>query len=133
MVKERNLEEKIYVDSCALTIWYVGQPIDPRMAEAAKGKGLVYDHRARQIADEDFAIFDHILAVDREVLHFLEELAQEKGGKDKIALATSFSKRFKDLDMHDPYYGGPEGFKKTVEMAEDVCQGLLEYLKVKNA
>lgn len=125
--EERNIP--LRVDSCALTTWYLGQPIDPRMAKAAEGLDLTFDQRARLITEKDFSAFDLILGVDREVVSMLKLLAKEFHYKGTIALATAYSKRFKDQDIHDPYYGQAEQFKKTVVMAEDCCEGILNSLK----
>ncbi len=116
------------IDSCALTAWFLGQPVDPRMVDAAAALDLRLDHRARLLTDEDFTSFDLLLAVDREVLSHLQILAEKKGYKGQIALATSYSKRFAGQDISDPYYGGPEGFKRTIEIAEDCCTGILDSL-----
>lgn len=128
MVKDRNLSNRIRVDSCALTTYYLDQPIDPRMAKAAEGRNLLFDHRSRLIAEDDFSTFDLILAVDHEVLQLLQELASGKNYRGNIALVTAYSKRFKDSEMPDPYYGGPDGFEKTVEVAEDACKGIIDSL-----
>lgn len=126
--EEKNLADRIRVDSCALTVWFLDQPVDPRMMAAAEGRGLNLDHRARLISDKDFSSFDLILAVDREVLGPLQEFAKEQNYQGEVALATAYSKRFKDQDIHDPYYGGPKQFEMTVEMAEDCCEGIIKVL-----
>jgi protein-tyrosine phosphatase len=34
-----------------------------------------------------------------------------------------------DLDVPDPYYGGPEGFELTFDIVLRSCQGLFEELE----
>lgn len=126
--EEKNLSDRISVDSCAISGWFLGDPVDPRMVAAAEGRGLILDHSARLLDDSDFSAFDLILAVDREVLRALQAHAREQKYKGKVALATAYSKRFKDQDIIDPYYGGPEQFKKTIEIAEDCCEGIINQM-----
>lgn len=128
MADQQAIADQLYIDSCALTPWYVGKPTDPRMVTAAVGKGLILDHRARMLSDEDFSLFNWMFAVDREVFSSLEESAKEHNYKGKIALATAYSKRFSGQSIVDPYYGGSEGFLRTIEIAADCCKGILDVL-----
>jgi protein-tyrosine phosphatase len=132
--KKRQIDDKLLIDSCALTSFHIDCPMDARMIAAAKekykGASLVFDHRARSISIEDFSKFNLIMAVDREVLTGLRSLNKEK--QNQLLLATTYSKRFKEQDIGDPYYNGPEEFFKTWEMAEDSCKGLLDHLIAEN-
>ena len=53
-------------------------------------------------------------------------IASSEKDKKKIVLATAFSKKFKNQDIPDPYYDGPEAFDLVIEMAFDACEGILE-------
>ena len=37
----------------------------------------------------------------------------------------SFSRKYPNLDVMDPYYGGPQGFEENLDMIEDAVQGLI--------
>jgi len=128
LAKQRGVEGQIKVDSCALTAWFLGEPVDPRMVVAAQGKSLSLDHRARLIDGSDFARFDLIMPVDHDILTHVQSLAREEGYRGEVCLATTYSRRFNGEEIQDPYYGGPEGFQTTIEMAEDSCLGLLDHL-----
>jgi protein-tyrosine phosphatase len=43
----------------------------------------------------------------------------------KIHRLLSFSRKYPNLDVVDPYYGGPQGFEENLDMIEDAVQGLL--------
>jgi protein-tyrosine phosphatase len=34
-----------------------------------------------------------------------------------------------DLDVPDPYYGGPDGFDNVLDMVQAACRGLLRELR----
>jgi protein-tyrosine phosphatase len=46
--------------------------------------------------------------------------------QDKIRRLLSFSRKFPNLDVMDPYYGGAEGFEENLDMIEDAVAGLLQ-------
>jgi len=37
----------------------------------------------------------------------------------------SYARRFKEQDVPDPYYGGPQDFERVIDMLEDAARGLL--------
>ena len=43
----------------------------------------------------------------------------------KIRRLLSFSRKWPNLDVMDPYYGGPQGFEENLDMIEDAVQGLI--------
>jgi protein-tyrosine phosphatase len=47
----------------------------------------------------------------------------------KLKLMMSYARRFKEEDVPDPYYGGPLGFERVLDMLEDAAEGLLESLR----
>jgi protein-tyrosine phosphatase len=123
----RSLAEKagldLRIESAGLGDWHVGQPPDERAQHHAKGRG--YDlsaQRARQVRLRDFDDFDLILAMDRGHLRALERMAPPKH-RAKIRLFAA------DGDVPDPYYGGPEGFERVLDLVEAQCASLLAELK----
>ena len=54
----------LYVDSCGIGWFHLGEHPDPRAFEAAKKRGILVDHRAQQFQEHFFDLFDHILTVD---------------------------------------------------------------------
>ena len=109
----------IHVESAGTGDWHVGQPPDERAQHYAKGRG--YDlsaQRARQVRRRDFEDFDLIVAMDRGHLAALErQCPREHRGKLRMLV--------EGRDVPDPYYGGPEGFERVLDMVEAGCRGLL--------
>ena len=120
LARAKSLELRI--ESAGLGDWHVGDPPDERAQHHAKNRG--YDlsaQRARQVRAEDFERFHMILAMDRGHLRALRELAPAHHHA-KIRLFVE------GRDVPDPYYGGPDGFEKVLDLVEAHCQRLLQEL-----
>jgi len=125
-VRQAGLESRIEIDSAGTHDYHVGSMPDARAQHAALGRG--YDLsglRGRQVGERDFARFDYILAMDRDNLLNLRRLCPEQH-QHKVRLYLAFSRRFPNLDVPDPYYGGSLGFEQVLDMVEDAALGLLE-------
>lgn len=128
LIKEKGISDYFFIDSMALTTHYIGRPVDPRMRIAGEKKNIAMEHTAQLFKPTDFQRFDLIFAVNDESLHLLKDLASGEEDKKKILLATTFSAKFKDQDIPDPYYGGPQMFDVVLDMAFDSCEGILNHL-----
>ncbi len=118
----------VTADSAGTHAYHVGEPPDPRAQKAAAKRG--YDLsalRARTIEGADFRRFDLILAMDQEHHAILSRIAGSSA-EHKLKLMMSYARRFKERDVPDPYYGGPQGFERVLDMLEDAAKGLLESL-----
>jgi protein-tyrosine phosphatase len=127
LLREEGLEDEIEIASAGTGGWHAGDPPDARATAAAARRGIVLEGAARQIRPEDFDEYDLVLAADRENLYDLRAIAPEHA-QDKIRLLRSFdpASRDGDLDVPDPYYGGPDGFERVLDLVEAACRGLLE-------
>ena len=132
LAKKKNVHSHFYVDSAALTTFYLGQNTDYRMRQAAQKKDVVISHVARLFEKRDFSKFDYILAVNHEVKDLLEGLAQTPEERQKILLSTAFAKNFLNQEIPDPYFHGSEAFDHVIEMAFDAARGLLEHLMLEH-
>ncbi len=128
LVQEKGLAEKVFVDSCAVTPSFLGAPADPRMVAAAHKRGVHIDHKAKIFEEAYFKVFDHILAVDHEVLKVLQTKAPSDAERAKIHLATEFSDAHKDKDLPDPYFDGEAGFETIMDMSQEIAQSIFSKL-----
>jgi protein-tyrosine phosphatase len=125
LAKRRGVADQFFIDSMALTTYYLGRPADPRMCKAAATKKIEIDHIAKLFKPTDFQRFDLIFAVTHDAADILKDLASSDEEKNKIVLATTYSQTFKNQDIPDPYYDGAEAFDLVVTMAFDACEGIL--------
>lgn len=64
-INKKNLQSKLFVDSCGTCSYHVGQSPHSGGVSCAKEHGIdISQHRARQIKTNDFSEFDLILAMD---------------------------------------------------------------------
>jgi protein-tyrosine phosphatase len=120
---------RVRLDSAGTHDYHVGKPPDLRAQEAARNRG--YDLsvlRARQVSHRDFSEFDLILAMDRDNYQSLLRQCPEPH-RHKVRLFLSFSSRFTDQEVPDPYYGGSQGFDQVLDMVEDAAEGLISTLR----
>lgn len=122
-IRKMDLE----VDSCGIGWVHLGERADPRSFEAAKKKGILIDHRAQQFQDHFFEAYDYILTVDQDIAEQLKLRGPQH--KDKVKLATEYSRKFKGQAIPDPYYMSKPGFDEVMDIIVDSCEGLLDYLK----
>jgi protein-tyrosine phosphatase len=126
LVTDAGLSDAINADSAGTHAYHVGEAPDPRAQRAAARRG--YDLsglRARRVDRADFERFDLIVAMDLEHFEILSRLAGAEGAP-KLKMMMSFSGRFKEKDVPDPYYGGPQDFERVLDLLEDAARGLLE-------
>ena len=128
LLREQGLEDEIQIDSAGTGGWHVGAPPDERATEAARRRGIALDGAARQVRPSDFEDHDLLLAADRENVAHLRAIAPDDEARAKVRLLREFdpdSRGARDLDVPDPYYGGPGGFEEVLDLVEAACRGLL--------
>ena len=124
-IREAGLDRHVEVDSAGTHAYHVGSAPDPRAQQAIRQRGVdISTLRGRKVADEDFEVFDYILVMDGDNYDRLIERAPAHH-HSKIRRLLSFSRKYPNLDVVDPYYGGPQGFEENLDMIEDAVQGLI--------
>lgn len=132
LVREAGLEDEIVIDSAGTGNWHAGDPPDERATAAAAQRGIVLEGAARQITVDDFEAFDYLLAADRDNLAGIRAIAPDEEAAAKARLLREFdpaSAGAPDLDVPDPYYGGPQGFETVLDQIEAACRGLLDEIR----
>lgn len=132
-VREAGLESRIEADSAGTHAYHVGVAPDPRAQQAIRRRGVdISSLRGRHVADEDFERFDYILVMDGDNFDRLIERAPAHH-HGKIRRLLSFSRKYPNLDVVDPYYGGTQGFEENLDMIEDAVQGLIREITGESA
>ena len=132
LLREEGLEDEITIDSAGTGAWHVGNPPDRRATAAARARGIVLEGAARQVRPSDFDDYDLLLVADRENLADLRAIAPDEAARAKVRLLREFdpaSDGAADLDVPDPYYGGPDGFEDVLDLVEAACRGLLAEIR----
>ncbi len=128
LVEEAGLSGRITCDSAGTIGYHAGDRADSRMRAAASSRGYSLDSLSRRVRPADFDEFDHIIAMDRENMDVLQQLAGIHPGKARLSMMCDYATRHRESEVPDPYYGGGRGFDRVLDILEDACAGLLDKL-----
>jgi protein-tyrosine phosphatase len=129
LVAEAGRSDAFEIDSAGTAAHHEGERPDRRSLATARARGVELPGRARQFRREDFARFDHVLAMDRENLRELLRLAPDDAARAKVALLRSFDPDSPPgAEVPDPYYGGTDGFTRVFEICVAACRGFLAHV-----
>lgn len=131
LLKLEGLEKHIHCDSAGTIDYHTGSQPDARMRTAARERGINLGGAARQIQPVDLETFDLVLCMDDENLEYVEQLAGERKHRARVRLFCEFVTASDAREVPDPYYGGVEGFDEVMDLLEDGCANLLEYIRKK--
>ncbi len=120
--------ESFEIDSAGLGDWHIGQAPDSRAQAAAASREMdISGQCARQVTLEDFHRFDLLLAMDRNNLTELKQLAPA-GTEQKVRQFLDYAPHLDAIDVPDPFFGGAEGFDHALDLIEAASEGLLNSL-----
>ena len=115
------------VESAGTADWNVGRPPDARMRDAAARRGLELSGTARQVRPAELEDHDLVLAMDTANLEELRAMAPADLPEDRIRLFREFDPEADgDLEVPDPYHGGPEAFDRVVAICRRTARKLVE-------
>ena len=127
--RQAGLEKRLRIDSAGTHAGWPDAPPDPRSVTAARRRH--YDLRgirARKLETVDFTRHHYVLAMDAGNLEALQA-AQPEGHGARVSLLLDFAPQLGVREIPDPYYGGPEGFERVLDLTEAAVAGLMEELR----
>ncbi|MEW6133781.1 MAG: low molecular weight protein-tyrosine-phosphatase [Pseudomonadota bacterium] len=128
-IARAGLQDEVRIDSAGTHDYHIGAPPDARAQNAISRRGVdISGLRGRQVGHEDFEKFDYILAMDKANLGILKRNAPAHA-QDKIRLLLSYSRKYPNQEVPDPYYGGIRGFDENLDMIEDAVEGLIDEIR----
>ncbi|MCH9684131.1 MAG: low molecular weight phosphotyrosine protein phosphatase [Deltaproteobacteria bacterium] len=130
LVDEAGVSAAFEIDSAGTAAYHEGEPPDRRSTAAAASRGVHLGGRARQFRREDFARFDHVLAMDQQNRDALQQLAPDAPSRAKVRLLRDLDPSSEPgSEVPDPYYGGPQGFDIVFDICMAACGRLLAELQ----
>ena len=126
-VRREGLEGEVEVDSAGTGGWHAGQPPDERAQESVQLRGLDISHlRARQVTPEDCRTFDYVLTMDEGNYRAVSALCD---GDAVVRPFLDFAAGSPEREVPDPYFGGPDGFERVLDLVEEASEGLIEDIR----
>jgi protein-tyrosine phosphatase len=125
VAKREGWIRNLLIDSAGTHDYHIGEPPDPRAIASAQRRGYdIQKCRARQFDAKDFARFDWILAMDSNNLQrLMEKRPSEFSGH--VGLLLDLAPDLGVREVPDPYYGGPDGFERILDLIEPASEALL--------
>lgn len=129
---DQELVHKVQADSAGTSAHHSGSPADSRSIEHAKLRGYDLISISRQLHKNDFFDFDLILTMDNSNYKNVITLAKQVDADlNKVKKFTDFCIVHDVEEVPDPYYYGSDGFELVLDIVEDGCQGLIQYIKLR--
>lgn len=124
---------RIEVESAGTHDYHAGEGADPRAVAAGRNRGYdLTEHRARQIAADDFMRCEFVLAMDRTNLAHLHRLAPTASA-GRLALLLEFAPDVGVEEVPDPYYGGAQAFERALDLIDAALAGFVAQLSESRA
>ncbi len=130
ILKERNMQNKIIVDSAGTSGYHVGELADPRMRKTASAYRIALTHKARKLIHADLDNFDYVVAMDHSNKENIGRLilSPDSPHHQKVILMRDFDPEPGDGQVPDPYFGGEQGFEEVYHMLLRSGERFLDYL-----
>jgi protein-tyrosine phosphatase len=80
----------------------------------------------RGITPEDCENFDYVLTMDEDNYRAVAALCR---GSAVVRPFLDFATDSPEREVPDPYYGGPDGFERVLDLVEEASEGLLEDIR----
>ncbi len=123
ILKSKVDPSRVEVDSAATSDYHIGHTPDERSVEVARKNDLdITYQRGRQFSSEDFDRFDRIYVMDMSNYRDVMALARNEEDRGKVSLILNEIFPGENVEVPDPYHGGPDGFHKVYKMLDEACQ-----------
>ena len=129
-LQQAGLGAQVRVDSAGTQGYHTAEPPDPRAIRAAAQRGYdIAGIRARPMRPEDFTRFDWLLAMDQSHIDWLIKRAPPAAAARIGLLMPLAPPGLAVTEVPDPYYGGPAGFDRVLDLLEAACEGVVGRLR----
>jgi protein-tyrosine-phosphatase len=127
LVKERGLEETLWIESSGTANYHVGEEPDPRTISVALKNNISIEHLAQQLKPVHFETFDYIIVMDESNKTNALKVASTKS-EYTLNLMRDFDSVNTGSAVIDPWFGDIDGFDTCYETLDRSCSEFLNYL-----
>ncbi len=124
-LEQLGLSHRVRIASAG-TSAVAGAPPDPRGRSVLAERGVpMTRRRSRPLNRRDYERYDHILAMDEEVLAMLQERCPTRW-QERVQLVTRWQDGQAEKGIPDPYYGNLSGFERVCDLLEQALDAFIE-------
>lgn len=129
LVKAKGLEGRYHIESAAVSMEEIGNPIYPPAKRCLTQHGIQFDNgkRARQVVRADYDRFDRIVCMDQSNLRLIRRIIPDDP-QGKIHLMMSYAGVSRDVA--DPWYTGD--FEVAFQDILEGCEAMLSNIQTHN-
>lgn len=129
-LQRAGLPGQVLVASAGTQGFHTNEPPDARAVRAAAQRGYqIGDIRARPLRPEDFGTFNWLVAMDQSHVDWMRKRSDALTAGRICLLMPMARLHAAAHEVPDPYYGGPAGFERVLDLVEDACDGIVERLR----
>jgi len=123
MVDKTGLSDEFMVDSAGTSRYHIGEAAHTGTRNILQKHGIYYVGRARQITSSELPTIDYVIAMDRDNLYDLRQIARDRSLEENMSLLLTYAENETIKDVPDPYYTG--NFERVYQLVKNGCKGLL--------
>lgn len=133
VVENEGLSAHFVIDSAGTSDYHIDKDPDPRTISTCENKGILLDHKGKQVFSTHLFEQNYIIAMDASNIENIKKLYTSKKHSAKVVLMRDFDPLFKGQDVPDPYYGGLDGFSEVFDMLDRSSYELLRYIRTEHS
>lgn len=127
LVGPTPLAQHLHIESAGTHAAVGATRADPRTISALARHGYAPGRmRSRNVLPQDFERFDQILAMDHSNLADLQRVCPGVH-HHKLGLFLHYAPELENTEIPDPYFGGPQGFERVLNLCEAGAKGLVAH------
>jgi protein-tyrosine phosphatase len=114
------------VESAGTNGYHTGEPPHKLSQKVAKLNGIdICSQRSRKFTADDFAQYDKLYAMSKDVIDEMKLIAKNKFDASKVDLLMNELYPGRNMDVPDPWYGPEPGYHDVYSMINEACEHIL--------
>lgn len=126
--------DQFHIESAGTSGYHDGESPDKRMQKAGSKRGYKFTSLSKRLKVEDLYTFHYLITMDDDNYEKTATFTQIHGRSHnrespvKIIPMKQFITSKSISHIPDPYFGEMDGFKEVIDLLEEGCENLLDFL-----
>ena len=132
-LKQHNLDDKVFVDSCGFESACLGMPPHRLAIQTAKNHGInIENQHQRLFCVDDFDTFDKIYVMDYGNYRSVKYMARNDEDMKKVDYLLNVVYPDKNQHVPDPYGGTEKNYEYAFKLIDKACNAIIEFIKLES-